>query len=270
MIQIFILVMIGLLVYLAVGDDLKRLFRRRVESYRIKYTRYLTRSVMAPTLVFFVLGVLMRDIVLTPFLWLVGGGIAYFRIRQVIAQETSITPRDVSQLVIAFRGAYQLQPAAFKSLEVAADKVRDPLRSMIKIVVNIYFNSARPELAFEEFRKRTNNVLLNQFIYILEMSESASDESVTEALDAFVVRLRRQEELQRQVETGLASITGQTGFMQVLAMIIAYVVALIPGFRGVYSASLVGRLGYIILVSVIIAASYLIEKRIIELKAQML
>ena len=241
-----------------------------MESYRVKYTRYLTRPVMAPTLVFFLLGVVMRDAVLTPFLWLLAAGIAYFRIRQTIAQETTVTPRDVSQFVIAFRSAYQLQPAAFKSLEVAADKVREPLRSMTKTVVNIFFNSARPELAFEEFRKRTNNVLLSQFIYILEMSESASNESVTGALDAFVTRLRRQEELQRQVETGLASITGQTGFMQILAMIIAYVVALIPGFRGAYTSSLLGRLGYMLLVSIIIAASYIIENRIIELKAQIL
>ena len=270
MIELAIVLIICLVVYMAVGDDLKRLARRRSETYRVKYTRYLTRSVLMPALIFFGMGLLMRNIILTPFLWVIGVGLTYLRIQQVMAVEGTITPRDVAQLVIAFRGAYQLQPAAFRSLEVAGSKVREPLKGTIRSVVNTFFSSSRPELAFDEFRRRTNSIMLNQFIYILEMSESASNESVTEALDAFVTRLRQQEELQRQVETGLASITGQTSFMQILAVLVGFVVALIPGFRTIYAGSIGGQLLYIIIVSIIAAASYFIEKRVANLKGQIL
>ena len=135
-------------------------------------------------------------------------------------------------------------------------------------VVDVYFATSDPERAFQELRQRSSNVLLHQFAYVLEMSESASDESVTDALDAFTTRLRRQEELQREVETNLASVTGQTSFMQALAIIIAFTVAIIPGFRDAYVGSLLGRLGYVIIVLVIAAASHYIEKKVFELKEQ--
>lgn len=270
MIQIVILVLIGLLVYLAVGDDLTRLLRRRTEGYRVKYSKYLTRSVLMPTIIFVVLGLLMRDIIITPFLWAIGGAIAYFRIRQKMAELETITPRQVAQLVIAFRSAYQLEPAAFKSLEEAATKVGEPLSGLVNTVVNTFFTTSEPERAYEEFRGHTDNKLLHQFMYILEMSESASDESVTLALDSFVTRLRQQEELQREVETGLASVTGQTGFMQILAIIVAFVVALVPGLRDGYTGSVLGRLGYMFLVTIIAGASFMIEKNVVKLKERIL
>ena len=262
--------LIGVLVYLAVGDDLRRLLRRRTESYRVSYRQYLTRPVLIPAIVFAVLGVLMRDVILTPFLWALGGAVAYFRIRQTIAESETITPRHVAQLVMAFRGAYQLEPAAFASLEEAATKVGEPLRSLISTTVDIFFTTSDPERAFAAFRKSTHSALLHQFIYILEMSESASDESITDALDAFVGRLRQQEELQRQVETGLAGITGQTSFMQGLVVVIAFVIAIVPGFRGAYTGTVSSRFFYLFLIAVILAASYMIEKRVSGLKERIL
>jgi hypothetical protein len=269
-IRILTIVFIGLLIYMAVGDDVVRVSRRRTKEYRSKYTQYVTRDVVIPTAALVILGLFMRDLVLTGFLWALAAGVAAQRIRQVMARRRTITPRQVTQLVIAFRGAYQLEPAAFKSLEQAATKVGEPLQGLITMMVNVFYTTSEPARAYAEFRKRTQNALLNQFVYILEMSESASDDSVIEALDAFVQRLRRQEELHREVETGLASITSQTGFMQGLAMLIAMVVALVPGFRRVYIDSIFGRLGYMTLIAIIIGASYLIERKVLALKEQVL
>jgi hypothetical protein len=111
---------------------------------------------------------------------------------------------------------------------------------------------------------------LHQFAYILEMSESASNESTTEALDSFVTRLRRQEDLQNQVETNLTSITGQTSFIQILAILIAFFVALMPTFRAAYVGSLAAKLTYMLLVVIILGASYFIERRIASLKEQVI
>ena len=110
---------------------------------------------------------------------------------------------------------------------------------------------------------------MSQFIYILEMSSSASNESMTEALDAFGARLRRQDELQREVESNLAGITGQTNFMQALAIVVAFAMALVPDFRAVYT-SLLGRVAYMVLLGVIMGASYMIEKKVISLKGEIL
>ena len=270
MIRILAIVFIGLLIYMAVGEDLVRISRRRTKEYRSKYTQYITKDVVIPTAAFLILGLFMRDLVLTTFLWALAAGVAIMRIRQVMATRRTITPRQVTQLVIAFRGAYQLEPAAFKSLEQAATKVNEPLQGLITMMVNVFYTTSEPARAYAEFRKRTDNPLLNQFVYILEMSESASDESVIEALDAFVQRLRRQDELHREVETGLASITSQTGFMQILALAVAMIMALVPGFRQVYTGSIIGRLGYMALIGVIVGASYMIERKVLALKEQVL
>jgi hypothetical protein len=269
-IRILAIVLVGLLLYMAVGEDIIRISRRRTKGYREKYTQYVTKDVVIPTAALLALGLFMRDLVLTSFLWALAVGVAILRIRQVMATRRTITPRQVTQMVIAFRGAYQLEPAAFKSLEQAATKVSEPLQGLITMMVNVFYTTSEPARAYAEFRKRTDNPLLNQFVYILEMSESASDDAVIEALDAFVQRLRRQEELHREVETGMASITSQTGFMQVLALAIAMVVAVVPGFRRVYTEGLFGRLAYMTLIAVIIGASYLIERKVLALKEQVL
>jgi Flp pilus assembly protein TadB len=261
---------IVLLAYMALGEDLTRVARPRVRNYRLKYGKYMTRSVLIPAISFGVLGLLMRDIILTPFLLVLGGVIAWFRIQQAIAASEKVLARDVLQVVLGFRAAYQLRPAVFDSLKEAAKKVQGPLRDLCNVVVETFFLTSSSQRAFEELRKRTDNMLLTQFAYILEMSESASNESMTEALDAFVTRLRHIEDLERQVQTGLTGITGQTSFMQVLFLGIAFAVALIPGFHDRYTESIQARLGYMAIMAVIVGTSYVIEKQIIALKEQVL
>jgi len=275
-IQVVVLVLIGLVVYMALGEDLTRVARPRVRNYQIKYGKYVTPHVLIPAIAFGVLAVLMRDLIITPFLLAVGGFIAWFRIQQAVAAAEKITARQLLQLVLGFRAAYQLRPAVFDSLKEASKKIEGPLRDMASVVVETFFLTSSASRAFEELHKRTDNMLINQFAYIMEMSESASDESMAEALDAFVTRLRHIEDLERQVETGLASVTGQTNFMQVLFLVVAYAVALVPGFRERYTANaqdplnLVGRLGYIVIMGAIIGASYYIERQILKLKEQAL
>jgi hypothetical protein len=273
-IQIVILLLVALLVYLALGEDTtretERIARRRFQNWWARYGRYITRPVVLPTAVLLALALLMRDVVLTPFLLIVAAAVAYFRIQRIMVELNTITPRQVSQLVLAFRGAYQIQPAVFKSLGSAAEKVGEPLRELLNVTVETFFTTSSPARAFDVFRGRTDNPSLRQFIYILEMSESATNESVVESLDLLVRRLRVQEELQRQVESSMASITGQTSFMQVLAVIIAFMVALIPGFRQIYASGLLGRAGYILLIAIILGGSYLIEKKTQQLREQIL
>jgi hypothetical protein len=268
--QTLVFLLVCAVIYLAVGEDLIRSLRPRARNYQVKYSRYLSRSVLIPFIIFSALALLMRDYILTPFLLAIGVFQVVIRIQQVIRDATKITSSMVLQLVLAFRSAYQLRPAAFDSLKEAATKVNDPLRSLVKSITDVYFLTSSPQRAFEEFRRRANDVLLDQFIYILEMSESASDTSMAEALDAFVTRLRQYQELQRQVETGLASVIGQTAFMQMLAIAVAFFVALIPSLRQAYVASFVGRIGYMIILSVCVAASYSIDKRTRDLKEQVL
>jgi hypothetical protein len=271
LLPLVILVLFGLVVYMAVGEDVTRAARPHVRNFRAQNGKYLTRGVIVPGIVFAALALVMRDIILTPYLLAVGVFLVNFRLKTAKAQASTITPRHVSQLVLAFRGAYQLEPAVFKSLQEASKKVEEPLRTIVTNAVEAYFMTSSTARAFDEFRKRiSDNALLEQFLYILEMSESASDTSMAEALDSFVTRLRGYEELQREVETGLSGITGQTSFMQLLAIAIAFVIAFIPNLRGAYTSSLIGRIGYAIVMAVIVGTSYYIDKQVLNLKEKTL
>ena len=257
-----------LVAYLLVGEELTQTLRRRTRVYQVKYGQYLTRSAVIPAIIMAVLAVFMRDVILSPFLLLVGLVIAIYRVRQNMAKATQITPRQVLQLVLSFRGAYQLEPAVFKSLQEANKKIEGPLRDLVNICVETFFLTSSPERAFNEFRKRTDNILLHQFIYILEMSESASDVAMAEALDAFVARLHRHANLRNQVETGLVGITQQTRFLQIVIVVVAFMVVAVPYFRDVYASGVLGRVGFMAIVLVILGVSYQIEKQVEDLKKE--
>jgi hypothetical protein len=93
------------------------------------------------------------------------------------------------------------------------------------------------------------------------MSESASADAVVTALDNLVKRLQNHDELRRETESSLTSITGQTSVLQRIAAAIVVAVALIPGLRAPYT-SVPGQIIYIAFLSIILAGSYYIDRQI--------
>jgi len=263
-----ILVLIALLVYLLVKRDVDQVAQRYMRNYRAKYAPYLTYKTLNQALIFIVLALLMRDIMITPFLLIIAAATAYYRISQAMKEATIIKVRQVLQLVIAFRGAYQIQPAVFASLREANERIEGPLHDLIAVAVDTFFLSSSAPRALAEFRQRTDNILLHQFMYILEMSESASAEAMTEALDAFVDRLRTHEELERHVETGLAGLISETRFMQTTVMVVVFVVALVTPLHKTWVQTMSWRFGYVLLMAIVVAVSYYIERQVDGLRAE--
>ena len=266
-VQIIALIAAGALLILAFADDLTRPLQRQARSLRSRYGKYLNRSLFVQPAIFGLLAVLMRDWVLTSFLLAAGGLIAYYRIRQSMRKANEIQVRQVLQLVVSFRGAFYLRPAVFTALEEAGKRIEGALKELVRIAVESYFITSSPQRAFDEFRKRTDNILLHQFAYILEMGEETSSETMLQVLDSFLARLRSHEDLERQVETGLAGVMSEIRFMQGAFIFVMIVVAVVPVLRSGWT-TLLGRMFYIILVSIAIAASYYIERQILRLKEQ--
>jgi len=266
-VQIVALVVAGCLLVLAFAGDLARPLQRQARNWRSRYGRYLRRALFLQPTIFGVLAVLMRDWVLTPFLLVVAGLIAYYRVRQSMREAHEIQVRQVLQLVVSFRGAYYLRPAVFTALEEAAKRIDGSLKELVRIAVESYFITSSPQRAFDEFRKRTHNILLHQFAYILEMGEETSSITMLQVLDSFITRLRSHEDLGRQVETSLAGALSEVSFMQGAFIFVMVAVAIVPVLRNGWTA-LLGRVFYVILVSVVIAASYYIERQIAHLKEQ--
>ncbi len=248
-----------LIVGAMVLDELGRYLKPWVERYRVRLVAWrVTPRTLLPLIVALVLAILMHAPMISTYLVIVGGVITWHFLRRAKKQQGLLPARQIFQLVFAFRSMYQLQPAVFQTLDMAKEKVDEPLKSLVRIVVQTFFLTSSPERAFAELRKRTDNAYLSQFAYILEMSESASADAVIEALDNMVERLRVHDELRRSTEATLISITGQTSFMQAIAVLIVFAVALLPTLRAPY-ASTGGQIFFILVLTAMLAASYYID-----------
>jgi len=178
--------------------------------------------------------------------------------------------RQVGQLVASFRSIYQLKPTIFSALDEAKSKVDEPLRGYVTAAVQAFYITARQDKALEELRRRANNPYINQFIYILRMSELGRKEAVLKALDDLGERLRRAEDLRRESEVSLTVITSQTRIIQAISLFIVFVIALVPLLRSAYTISWGRQLLFIVVASIGVFTSYYIEQQVSKLKERIL
>jgi len=212
-----------------------------------------------------VLVVLMwRAVLVSIYLIAVGILITLYFLQRTKKEQQLLPARQIFQLVLAFRSTFQLQPSIFLTLDTVKEKLEEPLRGLMKVVVQTYYLTSSPERAFAELRARTDNVYLNQFAYILEMSETARADAVVKALDNLVERLRTHDELRREAESNLTAITGQTSFIQGISVLIILVVAAVPRLRAPY-VPVGGQIFLVIVLTVMLAASYYIDRVISKL-----
>jgi hypothetical protein len=178
--------------------------------------------------------------------------------------------RQVAQLVDSFHSIYQLKPSIFSALDEAKSKVDEPLRGYVTAAVQAFYITARPDKALEELRRRANNPYIDQFIYLLRISELGRREAVLKSLDDLSERLRRADNLRRDSEVNLTVITSQTRIIQVISLVIVLIIAVIPMLRSVYTVSWGRQLLFIAVASIGVLTSYYIEQQVSSLKERIL
>ena len=257
--------LVGAMVILAFLDDLGRLARSPIRRLRAVVTPYLTRTVLMPVGLSILLAILYPGVLLKLYFLVAGCLVGWYLLRKSRQMEGEVPLRQISQMILAFRGVYQLRPSVFSSLSEVAKKLTEPLKGLSDATVKTYYLTSSAERAFEEFRNRTDNAYLHQFVYILEMSETAHPEAVVAALDGFADRMRKHVELRRVVDTSLAPITGQVSFLQILSLVIVFAVGAIPALNRAYSSPL-GQLAFAVIATIGLGASYYIERKVSSLK----
>jgi len=247
-------------------DELGRYLTPVVRHYRARLIPgRVTWRTFLPLIMAMVLVVLMwRAVLVSIYLIAVGILITLYFLQRTKKEQQLLPARQIFQLVLAFRSTFQLQPSIFLTLDTVKEKLEEPLRGLMKVVVQTYYLTSSPERAFAELRARTDNVYLNQFAYILEMSETARADAVVKALDNLVERLRTHDELRREAESNLTAITGQTSFIQGISVLIILVVAAVPRLRAPY-VPVGGQIFLVIVLTVMLAASYYIDRVISKL-----
>ncbi|KPL23160.1 MAG: hypothetical protein AMJ93_05350 [Anaerolineae bacterium SM23_84] len=258
---ISLVVVAGALLVDEFGQQLAPRWRR----YRSRLLAdHVTWRTFLPLVVAVTLAMLMRAFLIGAYLVIVGILITVYFLRRAKEQRQSLPARQILQLILAFRSAYLLQHSVFLSLDAVKEKVDEPLRSLMRVTVETYYLTSSPQHAFMELRARTDNIYLSQFAYVLEMSETARTEVVIKALDNLVERLRTHDQLRREIEASLVSITGQTSFIQVIAVLVVLGVAAVPLLRAAYTSP-GGQIAFIIIISIMLGASYYIDSVINKL-----
>lgn len=236
---------------------LKR-YRTRLGARQVRSRAYL------PLFGGVILAGLMHLPLVSTYLVFVGLLLTWRGMRRADKERARIAPSQIFQLVLAFRSMYLLRPSVFLTLDTVRDKVDEPLRDLVGIMVQTYNATGSPERAFAELRARTDNVYLIQFAHILEMSEAAPADAVVRALDSIVERLRTHDALHRESRVSLTTITGQTSFMHGVALLSVVLVASIPMLRAPY-ASVDGQIIFVAVLTVMLGASYYIGRTIDKL-----
>ena len=228
-------------------------------------------KVCVPLPIALTLAFLMQEARLISIYVIVMGVLAnLYLIRRSRGESRAYLEAEFTELVEAFRTIYRIRPSIFSALEEARGKVAEPLRGYVTAAVETFYVTSSPKRAFAELKQRLDNPYLNQFLYILERSETARREAVLEALNDLIKRLHRHEELRREIETNLTVVTGQTQLILIIGIVILFVVALIHGLRAAYTGSMGGQLLFIIVATVGAFTSYYIDQKVIALKERIL
>ena len=269
--RILIIGVLLILGYLAVDELLFRLrpvLRRRGIALLPQFERLSWRAYL-PLFTAVILAWCFAAPLISGYLVILGALLTLYLARRARLGERARMDNQVTQLTTAFHSIYQLYPAVFSALEQACEKVDQPLRGQVALVVQAFYISADPDRAFNELERRVDNVYLTQFVYILRRTEKANREVVVSALKELLNRLIAHKEMRTEAEKSLASVTGQTLIIQVISVIVVFLIAL-TGLREAYTSSWGGQLFFIVVVSVMVATSYFLERRAMSLKERIL
>jgi hypothetical protein len=207
--------------------------------------------------------------IISVYVLVVGGLTTLYLANKAGLSERVLLDRQITDLVRAFHSIYQLKPSVFSALGDAAKKVDDPMRFHVMRAVQTFFVTGQPKRAFDELHTRIDNPYLDQFLYILDRAETSRREEILKTLSRLITRLARQEELRSETEVNLAVISGQTIFIQILSLLIIAFIALTP-LRDAYTHSVGGQLIFVVLATIGVMTSWVIDRKAAELKERVL
>jgi len=159
-----------------------------------------------------------------------------YQARKEKISERMIVNEQVNELMNAFRSVFRIRPTVFSALEEANRKIGPPVGNAVDHAVTTFYVTAMPRRAFSELRDRIDNPYMDQFVYILERGEDAKHEDVMKALTGLQERLRRAREIRDHSEVNMTVITGQTKIIQLIAVGLVTVIAIVPALRQAYES----------------------------------
>jgi hypothetical protein len=196
----------------------------------------------------------------------------WWSIRQARKEQVSqrmLVSGQVNELVNAFKSVFRIRPTVFSALEEANRKIPPPVGSAVGHAVTTFYVTSLPQRAFDELRGRIQDPYMDQFVYILQRGEDARHEDIMSALQDLQLRLRRAREMRDHSEVNMTVISGQTRFIQLIAVSLVTVVGVLPIMRQAYE-SVPTQILFIVIASVGVLTSWYIDRKSQSLKERVL
>jgi hypothetical protein len=187
------------------------------------------------------LAVAMRDVLLSPYLVLLGVGLTFFlRARRARRTQSAITGQ-VKALIVLFRSRYAVGASPFSVLvEIQDDLPTGAVAVAVRRATNIYQTNGSVPEALAPLRE-LKNPYLARLAMVLETSGSASTEVVVDEVRRIEDDLKERDRLAGQARASLALIKGTVKFLQATNLTAVVVAVALPMWRDFFTSTLQRR-----------------------------
>ena len=215
-----------------------------------------------PGLLAIVLAALMRDVLLSPYLAVLGVGLTwFFRTRKARKTQAAISTQ-VRSLVVLFRSRYAVGESPFAVLaEIQDDLPRGPVTIAVRRAVNAYGSSGSVAKALAPLRD-LNNPYLARLSMVLETSGAASTEAVIDEVRRIEDDLKERDRLAGQARASLALIKGTVKFLQAANLAAVAAAVALPMWRGFFTSTLQRRGTFLAATAFMVLASLYFDQEI--------
>jgi Flp pilus assembly protein TadB len=209
-----------------------------------------------------ILAVVMRDVLLSPYLVLLGTGLTYFfRARRARKAQSAVT-EQVRVLIVLFRSRYAVGESPFAVLvEIQDDLPKGPVALAVRRATNIYQTNGSVAEALAPLRDLKNPYLV-RLVMVLETSGSASTEVVVDEIRRIEDDLKERDRLAGQARASLALIKGTVKFLQATNLTAVVVAATLPMWRDFFTSTLQRRGTFLAATMFLVLASIYFDQEI--------
>ncbi|MBN1937188.1 MAG: hypothetical protein JW934_21190 [Anaerolineae bacterium] len=213
-----------------------------------------------PALGGLILGVTVRDALLSPYLVFVGLGLTWFwRVRKTRKAQAAITAQ-VKALVVLFRSRFAVGESPFAVLaEIEGDLPPGVVGTAVRRAVNIYGSSGRVDKALTPLRDM-NNPYLARLILVLETGGSSGAAAIAGEVKRIENDLKERDRLGGQARASLALLKGTTRFLQAANLAVIAISVALPLWRDFFTSTLQRRGTFLAATLFVLLASFYFDQ----------
>lgn len=209
-----------------------------------------------------ILAILARDWLLSPYLVVVGVGMAFFLRSKRDRKEQTVLTEQVKALVLLFRSRFSVGESPFAVLaDVLEDLPEGRIKRAVERTVDTYRARGDADEALTVMRN-VRNPFLSRLVMILDASGSAETEVILGELKELEDDLKNRDRLAGQARATLAMLKGTVSFLQVANLTAVVASVALPLWHDFFTSTLQRRGTFLAATMFLLVASLFFHQEI--------